>query len=172
MRPPHTLAVLYWLGLLFFSLFISLLATLTGAVALRSVSWVLWFLVVAVVVWKTYDLALRVRKSGTLPRFLTELRLETAIKQTLLDTMTVNRQQSTPTVSVPDVFVSDKSPGYFNVTIEKLPGMSSASIEDLKEHVTATFRGKLERFGVVSALVTAEGNSFRFTLEDVGTDKT
>ena len=86
--------------------------------------------------------------------------------------MTVNRQQSTPTVSVPDVFVSDKSPGYFNVTIEKLPGMSSASIEDLKEHVTATFRGKLERFGVVSALVTAEGNSFRFTLEDVGTDKT
>ena len=63
-------------------------------------------------------------------------------------------------------------PGYFNVTIEKLPGMSSASIEDLKEHVTATFRGKLERFGVVSALVTAEGNSFRFTLEDVGTDKT
>ena len=29
-RPPHTLAVLYWLGLLFFSLFISLLATLTG----------------------------------------------------------------------------------------------------------------------------------------------
>ena len=34
-RPPHTLAVLYWLGLLFFSLFISLLATLTGAVALQ-----------------------------------------------------------------------------------------------------------------------------------------
>ena len=132
----------------------------------------LWFLVVAVVAWKTYDLALRVRKAGTLPRFLTELRLEKAIRQTLLDTMTVNRQQSTPTVSVPDVFVSDKSPGYFNVTIEKLPGMSSASIEDLKEHVTATFRGKLERFGVVSALVTAEGNSFRFTLEDVGTDKT
>ena len=65
----------------------------------------LWFLVVAVVAWKTYDLALRVRKSGTLPRFLTELRLEKAIKQTLLDTMTVNRQQSTPTVSVPDVFV-------------------------------------------------------------------
>ena len=29
-RPPHTLAVLYWLGLLVFSLFISLLATLTG----------------------------------------------------------------------------------------------------------------------------------------------
>ena len=171
-RPLQTLAVLYWLGLLVFSLFISLLATLTGAVALRVVSWVLWFLVVAVVVWKTYDLALRVRKSGTLPRFLTELRLEKAIKQTLLDTMTVNRQQSTPTVSVPDVFVSDKSPGYFNVTIEKLPGMSSASIEDLKEHVTATFRGKLERFGVVSALVTAEGNSFRFTLEDVGTDRT
>ena len=50
--------------------------------------------------------------------------------------------------------------------------MSSASIEDLKEHVTATFRGKLERFEVVSALVTAEGNSFRFTLEDVGTDRT
>ena len=171
-RPPHTLAVLYWLGLLVFSLFISFLATLTGAVTLRGVSWVLWFLVVAVVAWKTYDLALRVRKAGTLPRFLTELKLEKAIKQTLLDTMTVNRQQSTPTVSVPDVFVSDKSPGYFNVTIEKLPGMSSASIEDLKEHVTATFRGKLERFGVVSALVTAEGNSFRFTLEDVGTDKT
>ena len=46
--------------------------------------------------------------------------------------------------------------------------MSSASIEDLKEHVTATFRGKLERFGVVSALVTAEGNSFRFTLKMLG----
>ena len=70
-RPPHMLAVLYWLGLLVFSLFISLLATLTGAVALRGVSWVLWFLVVAVVAWKTYDLALRVRKAGTLPRFLT-----------------------------------------------------------------------------------------------------
>ena len=128
----------------------------------------LWFLVVAVVAWKTYDLALRVRKSGTLPRFLTELRLEKAIKQTLLDTMTVNRQQSTPTVSVPDVFVSDKSPGYFNVTIEKLPGMSSASIEDLKEHVTATFRGKLERFGVVSALVTAEEIAFALPWKMLG----
>ena len=140
-RPPHTLAVLYWLGLLVFSLFISLLATLTGAVTLRGVSWVLWFLVVAVVAWKTYDLALRVRKAGTLPRFLTELKLEKAIKQTLLDTMTVNRQQSTPTVSVPDVFVSDKSPGYFNVTIEKLPGMSSASIEDLKRTRDRYFSG-------------------------------
>ena len=29
-RPLQTLAVLYWLGLLVFSLFISLLATLTG----------------------------------------------------------------------------------------------------------------------------------------------
>ena len=172
-RPPHTMAVLYWLGLLVFSLFISLLATLTGAVTLRGVSWVLWFLVVAVVAWKTYDLALRVRKSGTLPRFLTELRLEKAIKQTLLDTMTVNRQQSTPTVSVPDVFVSDKSPGYFNVTIEKLPGMSSASIEDPKGTRDRYFSGvSWSVFGVVSALVTAEGNSFRFTLEDVGTDKT
>ena len=46
------------------------------------------------------------------------------------------------------------------MTIEKLPGMSSASIEDLKEHVTATFQGKLERFGVVSALVTAEETAF------------
>ena len=86
--------------------------------------------------------------------------------------MTVNRQQSTPTVSVPDVAVSDKSPGYFNVSIEKLPGMSSTWLDDLKEHVTSTFRGKLESYGVVSALVTAEGNKYRFTLEDVGTDKT
>ena len=106
------------------------------------------------------------------PRFLTELRLEKAIKQTLLDTMIANRQQSTPTVSVPDVFVSDKSPGYSNVTIEKLPEMSSASIEDLKEHVTATFGVSWSVLGVVSALVTAEGNSFFLTPEDVGTDKT
>ena len=66
-RPPHTLAVLYWLGLLFFSLFISLLATLTGAVALRSVSWVLWFLVVAVVVGR---LTISLYESVSLERYL------------------------------------------------------------------------------------------------------
>ena len=65
-RPPHMLAVLYWLGLLVFSLFISLLATLTGAVVLRGVSWVLWFLVVAVV---AEDLRSRFYESVRLERY-------------------------------------------------------------------------------------------------------
>ena len=66
-RPLQTLAVLYWLGLLVFSLFISLLATLTGAVALRVVSWVLfgfWLLL-----WWCGRLTISLYESVSLERY-------------------------------------------------------------------------------------------------------
>lgn len=171
-KSPYRSFWLPFVALLALSILGSVLVGITNSMALRVISWGLWLIVALLLVHRSYRVALRIRKAGTLGRYITEVRLEKAIRQTLLDTMTVNRQQSTPTVSVPDVLVTDKSPGYFNVNVEKLPGMSSNWLEELKEHVTSTFRGKLEKFGVVSALVTAEGNSFRFTLEDVGTDKT
>ena len=67
MRPPHTLAVLYWLGLLFFSLFISLLATLTGAVALREFPGCFGFLLL---LWWVEDLRSRFYESVSLERYL------------------------------------------------------------------------------------------------------
>lgn len=131
-----------------------------------------WFLVVviAVMLWWGYTVFKRITKAGSLNKYLAELSAERAITKSLLATMTVNRLQDTPFISVPKVEVSDSRPRLLEVGVEKLAGMHD--IDKLTEDIDASLRGKLGNYAVTSGMITTDGLNYKFVLEDVASDKT
>ena len=112
----------------------------------------------------------RVALSENIVTLCYELKCERAIKKSLLATMTVNRLQDTPHVSVPDVSVSFSLQKQIEVRIEKLAGMYD--LDRLVEDVNASFRGRFSNYAVVSSRVTEDGLLYKFVLEDVASDRT
>lgn len=129
-----------------------------------------WVVVIAVMLWWGYTVFKRITKAGSLNKYLAELSAERAITKSLLATMTVNRLQDTPFISVPKVEVSDSRPRLLEVGVEKLAGMYD--INKLTEDIDASLRGKLSNYAVTSGIVTTDGLSYKFVLEDVASDKT
>ncbi|MGZ0971361.1 FtsK/SpoIIIE domain-containing protein [Streptococcus thermophilus] len=84
--------------------------------------------------------------------------------------MSVNRLQDTPFISVPSVRVCDSRPSHISVEVEKLAGMYE--VEKMTEDINASFRGRLGGYAVTSGMVTTDGLTCKFVLEDVATDKT
>ena len=66
--------------------------------------------------------------------------------------------------------VCDSKPSHISVEVEKLAGMYD--IEKMTEDINASFRGKLGGYAVTSAMITTDGLTYKFVLEDVTTDKT
>lgn len=130
----------------------------------------LWSLVALMTMWRAYSIAKQWIKAETLGRLITQRRAEKAVTKSLLATMSVNRLQDTPYISVPAVTVCDSRPSHISVNVEKLAGMYD--IERLTEDINASFRGKLAGYAVTSAMVTTDGLYYKFLLEDVATDKT
>lgn len=130
----------------------------------------LWSLVVLMTTWRAYSIAKQWIKAETLGRLITQRRAEKTVTKSLLATMSVNRLQDTPYISVPSVTVCDSRPSHISVNVEKLAGMYE--IEKLTEDINASFRGKLAGYAVTSAMITTDGLSYKFVLEDVSTDKT
>lgn len=120
--------------------------------------------------WKLNKVLKRISEAESIVKYLTELKSERAVTKSLLATMSVNRLQDTPHISVPEVTVKDCTPVYLNVEIEKLAGMYE--IEKLTEDINASFRGKLSGYAVTSGMITTDGLYYKFLLEDVATDKT
>ncbi|HFU4190514.1 TPA: FtsK/SpoIIIE domain-containing protein [Streptococcus suis] len=129
----------------------------------------LWSLVAILTVWRIFKLIKVIRLAGSFSRYRVENRARKSVTKSLLATMTLNRLQDTPYISVPDVVVC-LADDHIQVRIEKLAGMHD--IDRLSEDVSSSFRGKLEPYAVTSALITPDGNEYRLVLEDVGTDKT
>lgn len=129
-----------------------------------------WVVVIAVMLWWGYTVFKRITKAGSLNKYLAELSAERAITKSLLATMTVNRLQDTPFISVPKVEVSDSRPRLLEVGVEKLAGMHD--IDKLTEDIDASLRGKLGNYAVTSGMITTDGLSYKFVLEDVASDKT
>lgn len=144
------------------------LIALIGVVVLFS-KW-FWVVVIAVMLWWGYTVFKRITKAGSLNKYLAELSAERAITKSLLATMTVNRLQDTPFISVPKVEVSDSRPRLLEVGVEKLAGMYD--IDKLTEDIDASLRGKLGNYAVTSGMITTDGLSYKFVLEDVASDKT
>ena len=84
--------------------------------------------------------------------------------------MTVNRLQDTPFISVPKVRGLRQQTSTLEVGVEKLAGMHD--IERLTEDIDASLRGELGNYAVTSGIVTTDGLSYKFVLEDVASDKT
>jgi hypothetical protein len=150
-----------------FWLLVVLVVSVAFAVALSS--W-FWVVVIAVMLWWGYTVFKRITKAGSLNKYLAELSAERAITKSLLATMTVNRLQDTPFISVPKVEVSDSRPRLLEVGVEKLAGMHD--IDKLTEDIDASLRGKLGNYAVTSGMITTDGLNYKFVLEDVASDKT
>lgn len=139
-------------------------------VSIRIIQVVLWSLVAILTIWRAYALTGSVIKAGTIRQYVTQKTAEKAVTKSLLATMTVNRLQDTPHISVPSVRVGASLPSHITVTVEKLAGMYD--VDKLTEDINSSFRGKLGAYAVTSAMITTDGLYYKFVLEDVGTDKT
>lgn len=130
----------------------------------------LWSLVAVLTIWRAYSLTKSVIKAKTIGKYIIEKKAEKAITKSLLATMSVNRLKDTPYISVPSVTVCDSRPSHFSVEVEKLAGMYD--IDKLTEDINSSFRGKLGRYAVTSAMISVDGLFYKFVLEDVASDKT
>ena len=130
----------------------------------------LWSLVAILTIWRAYSLTKSVIKAKTIGKYITEKKAEKAVTKSLLATMSVNRLQDTPFISVPSVTVCDSRPSHISVEVEKLAGMYD--VDKLTEDINSSFRGKLGAYAVTSAMITSDGLFYKFVLEDVATDKT
>lgn len=139
-------------------------------VSIRIIQVVLWSLVAILTIWRAYALTGSVIKAGTIRQYITQKSAEKAVTKSLLATMAVNRLQDTPHISVPSVRVGASLPSHITVTVEKLAGMYD--IERLTEDINSSFRGKLGAYAVTSAMITTDGLTYKFVLEDVAIDKT
>lgn len=150
---------------------LAILSLLLGlVVSIKLVQVVLWSLVAILTIWRAYSLTKSVIKAGTIRQYITQKSAEKAVTKSLLATMTVNRLQDTPHISVPSVRVGASLPSHITVTVEKLAGMYD--IEKLTEDINSSFRDRLGAYAVTSAIVTTDGLYYKFILEDVGSDKT
>lgn len=129
-----------------------------------------WSLVAILVIGQACSVVKRLIKAGTLTNFLEEIKLTNRVTSALIDTMTVNRMQTTPQIRVPDVSAVVRLPHTATVRVEKLAGMYD--IDRLTEDVTSSLKGRLSSFVVTSSRLTADGLWYEFGAEDVATDRT
>ena len=152
-------------------LLLAVLSLLLGlVVSIKLVQVVLWSLVAILTIWRAYSLTKSVIKAKTIGKYITQKKAEKAVTRSLLATMSVNRLQDTPYISVPSVAVCDSRPSHISVEVEKLAGMYD--VDKLAEDINSSFRGKLGAYAVMSAMITSDGLFYKFVLEDVATDKT
>ncbi|MFX3868427.1 plasmid partition protein, partial [Streptococcus suis] len=99
----------------------------------------LWSLVAILTIWRAYSLTKSVIKAKTIGKYIIQRGAEKAVTKSLLATMSVNRLQDTPHISVPSVRVCDSRPSHISVEVEKLAGMYD--IDKMTEDINASFRG-------------------------------
>ena len=130
----------------------------------------LWLLVALLLILKAVSVSKRIRKAGSFSNYLVETRCEKEVTKSLLATMTVNRLQDTPFISVPEVAVVVKLPQQLIfLELEKLAGMYE--LDKLTEDINSSFRGKLSSYAVISSMITEDGLTYKFVLEPK-TDRT
>lgn len=162
----------FWCLIVFlFAVMLSMLFSWLSMMVLFVGALVAWLVLLVLIIVKACSVAKRLIKAGTIGTYFTERKIERAVTKSLLATMAVNRLQDTPHIAVPSVAACASTlPAYASVEIEKLAGMYD--IEKMTEDINASFRGKLADYAVTSALITENGLTYKFNLEDVGSDKT
>ena len=82
---------------------LAVLSLLGLVVSIKLVQVVLWSLVAILTSWRAYSLTKSVIKAKTIGKYITQKKAEKAVTKSLLATMSVNRLQDTPYISVPSV---------------------------------------------------------------------
>lgn len=169
-RPIYTLFFPWLIVALAIAGLVTLINSFLSVGWLQIAVYFLWSLVVVMIVLRSYAIYRGIRSAGSIGRYRIEQKSAKDITCNLLATMTLNRQQDSPHVTVPSVTVVDRTPSHLIVKIEKLAGMYD--LDRLAEDVSGSFRGHLANYAVTSSRIAPNGNEFVLTLEDVGSDRT
>ena len=170
-RPIYTLFLPWLILALATAGLITMINSFLSVGWLQIAVYLIWSLVVVMIVLRSYAIYRGIRSAGSIGRYRIEQRSAKDITRNLLATMTLNRQQDSPHVTVPRVTVVDRTPSHLTVMIEKLAGMYD--LDRLAEDVSGSFRGRLlANYAVTSSRIAPNGNEFVLTLEDVGSDRT
>lgn len=169
-RPIYTLFLPWLVIALAIAGLMTLVTSFVAVVWLRVAVYLIWSLVVIMIGLRSYSIYQGIRSAGSIGRYRIEQKSAKDITRNLLATMTLNKQQDSPHVTVPSVTVVDRTPSHLTVEIEKLAGMYD--LDRLAEDVSGSFRGRLANYAVTSSRIAPNGNEFVLTLEDVGSDRT
>ena len=169
-RPIYTLFLLWLVVALAIAGLMTLVTSFVAVVWLQVAVYLIWSLVVVMIGLRFYAIYQGIRSAGSIRRYRVQQKSAKDITRNLLATMTLNRQQDSPHVTVPSVTVVDRTPSHLIVKIEKLAGMYD--LDRLAEDVSGSFRGYLANYAVTSSRIAPNGNEFVLTLEDVGSDRT
>lgn len=169
-RPIYTLFLPWLVVALVTAGLVTLINSFLSVGWLQIAVYLIWSLVVIMIGLRSYGIYRDIRSSGSIGRYRIEQRSAEDITRNLLATMTLNRQQDSPHVTVPSVTVVDRTPSHLTVRIEKLAGMYD--LDRLAEDVSGSFRGRLAEYAVTSSRIAPNGNEFVLMLEDVGSDRT
>ena len=168
--PLYALFVFWFTISILLAVFMSVIGYFVPSKICQIGIFVLWSLVAILTIWRAYSLTKSVIEAKTIGKYITQKDAEKQVTKSLLATMSVNRLQDTPFISVPSVRVCDSRPSHIIVEVEKLAGMYE--IDKMTEDINSSFRGKLANYAVTSAMITTDGLTYKFVLEDVATDKT
>lgn len=169
-RPIYTLFFPWLIVALAIAGLVTLINSFLSVGWLQIAVYFLWSLVVVMIGLRFYAIYQGIRSAGSIRRYRVQQKSVKDITRNLLATMTLNRQQDSPHVTVPSVTVVDRTPSHLIVKIEKLAGMYD--LDRLAEDVSGSFRGYLANYAVTSSRIAPNGNEFVLTLEDVGSDRT
>lgn len=125
---------------------------------------------VSLAVYELMALIIGIRRNKGLWRYFTSLSITSAIRNSLLNTMTVNLYKDSPQVEVPAIKVTILD-NKLKVYVSKLPGMYN--LDKMEEDINAAIRtGKYKAFAITEAVQEEDGTGYNFCLTDVGTNKT
>lgn len=111
-----------------------------------------------------YQVVAGSRKNGSFLKYISALTIADNIRQSLLNTMNVNRMKDSPFLEVPPIEAVYQNE-QINLTVGKLAGMYE--LDKITQDVNSSLRGIYKRFAVVSSAVSVDGSDFDFILEDV-----
>lgn len=168
--PIYSRFYSWWLVALLLFVFVLFVEKYFMSDFLQIAKKVLLSLVAILTAWRACSILKKWIRAKSLKKLIAQTNAEKAITKNLLATMTVNRLKDSPFVAVPNVTVCDSRPSHISVEVEKLAGMYE--IEKMTEDINASFRRRLANYAVTSAMITTDGLTYKFLLEDVASDKT
>ena len=111
-RPIYTLFLPWLIVALAIAGLMTLANSFVAVVWLRVAVYLIWSLVVIMIGLRSYGIYRDIRSSGSIGRYRVAQKSEKDITRNLLATMTLNRQQDSPHVTVPSVTVVDRTPSH------------------------------------------------------------
>lgn len=128
------------------------------------------FAFIGLVIYELVVLIIGIRQNRGLWRYIISLSIASAVRNSLLNTMTVNLYKDSPQVEVPAIKVVVRS-DQLKIYISKLPGMYN--LDKMKEDINSAIRtGKYKTFAITETIQEEDGTGYNFSLTDVGTNKT